>query len=389
MVELLGYAFSMLKKNCIYKQKQFTEGVCGFVLKHNVSFLLCRVALLAVLVNGGVLRAPVATAAEAVEKLGELEVSDLLLEPQFFYTEPKTGRFEIGNSLFSVRWLKDQYISGQITVGTKSLLGVPKRYSSETSEEIGLVEGFAQAETYWGRVRFGLIPLHFGYEGALAEGSLKFPRSLWYRERLLGLRDFGLSYAVDNEGFFSEWTIHNGESGKDLDNKAWFTARAGYEQEDFFVGLTGATGRTTQESTNPSGNRANLADGFVVSDPARVRMAGVFIGTHGPEISVAAEALVAENFQQVDFKSTGGHLDLIYDFAKHWTALARYDRYDPNGSEANDRLQEWTMGLSYKSNYETSAVYLYVTRLLREGADTSAHQFRIVWRLTPYIHHVR
>lgn len=320
------------------------------------------------------------------ERLGELELTDFLLEPSFTYSEPKSGQFEVGNSLLQATWKRDATISGVITVGNKSLLGIPARYEANPTNELTFVEAYGQADTTYGRFSLGLIPLPFGTERAGEEGHLRFERSLLYRKRLVGLRDIGATYQITHNGFFSEWAIHNGESGKDLDGQTWFTATWGWRGIHALLGFSGMTGRTTPQSTNPSGTNNTTTAALDVNRMAKFRAANFFYVWEGEPFSAKVEATLGETFQDLDrFKFNAGHVDLYYTTTPSFGFLLRYDTFDPRSDLQGDRIQEATVGIAWRSRYETSALYLYGTKVFQENVSPDVHRFMLTWRLTPYI----
>lgn len=331
---------------------------------------------------------PAGAGDRAFERLGDLQVSNFLLEPTFFYSEPQTGQFQPGNSLASISWYRDAIISGKITVGTKALLGQPARYGPASEQDLGIVEGYAQAEGYLGQARLGLIPLPFGLEGGDVEGHLRFPRSLIFQRRMIPLRDYGAGYAIDWNGFFSEWEAHNGEAGKDLDNQIWLTARWGWSPNARFrVGASGATGRTTVKSTNPSGTSSSTAAWIDVGQPSRTRVGNVFVDWNAAPIGLAAEATVGETAQDGNnLAFSGGHADLYWTITPEFAGLARWDQYGARSDRyGTDWAQEITLGAAFRQPYETSVIYLYVSKSMQKDVSPDQHVVRLVWRLTPYI----
>ena len=329
--------------------------------------------------------------AQGADRLGQLEVSDLLLEPTIFYGEPKVGQFQPGNSILGVSWIRDSVISGKIAVGTKALLGAPARYGSVNDQELGIVEGYAQADSYLGRVRLGLVPLAFGLEGGAVEARLRFPRSLLFQKRLFPLRDYGLSYAIDWNGYFSEWQLHNGEAGRDLDNQTWFTATWGYRPSaKFRVGASAQVGRTTILSTNPTGALSSSSAGLDVNQPSKIRAGNAFVDFTVGQVSVAVEATAGEIAQDPgpsggNSSFGGGHADAYWTFSEAFAGLARWDQYvAKSDARGTDWAQAATVGIAYRQPYETSVVYLYATKTWQKSAAQDDHSVRLVWRITPY-----
>ncbi len=178
------------------------------------------------------------------EDIGELKIHDLLLRPNFLLKEPTNGAFSIGESSFALRWELESKFAGVVRIGPRTLLNPLARYAPTVNSDIVLVEAFAEYNDPYGRFRFGRVPVEFGYEGRLWERELIFPRSLLFRNRAIMLRDVGGSYEISHNNFFTGFVIHNGESDSDQDGRIWYTARMGYREDKFEIGLSGQTGGT-------------------------------------------------------------------------------------------------------------------------------------------------
>lgn len=338
----------------------------------------------------------IAVPSRAQEKLGELGVSDIFIEPNFTYTEPRQGRFEAGNSYLAGEWKQELgeigasafvfNIKAVVKVGSTTLLGRPVRYEVISPDRFGLVEAYGQAETTYGRFRFGLVPIPYGLEGGDVEPRLVFPRSLFYRRGYIGLRDQGIAYRISNEGFFSDWTVHNGESGPDLDSETWFTARWGWRGlRSLTLGLSGSVGRTAPSSTNPSGGADSAVAGLDVNQPAKIRIANGFAAWETRALDIRFEAHGGTTRQgELDTNFTSGHLDVDGEVWNRLVLMARYDALDPDLSQAGDRIEEISIGIGWRSRDENSFLSLIGSKLTQEGLVPDAHQVRLIWRMTPF-----
>jgi hypothetical protein len=335
----------------------------------------------------------VSVSAQASELLGDLAVSGIFLEPSFTYSDNHQGSFQPGNSFIAATWTRDSEISAVLKVGSRSLINQPARYGSTDGSQIAMIEAYGQMATSYGRVRAGMIPIPFGVEGGDAEERLRFPRSQVFSRGLIGLRDQGLSYHISNAGYFSDWAIHNGEGGPDLDNELWFTMRMGWQGGRFFrLGISGQTGRTNPSSTDPGAlvpppytiNQAGMDQ----TKASKVRLANLFLDWEDDPTRLEFEMTTGDTIQDDDGGGTltygvrAAHLDYEYLRRDQWSALARIDTYDPNISAAQ-RTDQYTVGLSLKSKYETSALYFFVTDTLQENVPGNVYSFQLIWRMTP------
>ncbi len=320
------------------------------------------------------------------ERVGVLEVYDVFLEPQFRYFETRNGGFEAGNSLISFRWLRDESVSAVVTAGTDQLVGRPRRYRGGSEAGLALAEAYVETRSSLGDVRFGRVPLPFGTESGRGEARLRLPRAMVHRAGYLGLRDQGLSYAIENRGFSSEWAVHNGEGGPDLDNQIWFTSRWGWQGGDgLSLGFSGSAGRTTPLSTQDAAlSRSEAVAGLDPDRSSKQRFGNAFVEWDARPLGVVLEGTFGESEQAGSIRRLrSGHLDLFYALSRRWGLLARYDVLDPDGRVRGDRQDEATLGVSLGGAYGTSTVYVLGTRAHLQGAARARHEAMLIWRLTP------
>jgi len=340
------------------------------------------------------------------EKLGEWSLSDFLLEPTFTLTEPKRGFFGPGNSYLEASWRLDPMLSARIKIGSRALLGRPQRYGDVgNDDDLTMIEGYGQADTSIGRVRFGLLPLPFGLEGGDSEARLRLPRGLLFEERLVGLRDYGVSYHVSNAGFSSEWAIHNGESGPDLDNEAWLTARWSWRGSRFFrTGVSGTTGRANLAAA-PGSAPSPVPPGASSGPNARIRIADLFFEWQERPFAAEVEAAIGETRAGEDVATFRNlRVDLDFEILEGLATLVRYDTLGPgadsvgsttggtgggitggiaSGTGGGGKITEVSLGFAWRNRYETSVFYAIVSRVFEEGVEPDAHRLRLLWRLTP------
>ena len=330
----------------------------------------------------------IAYAGPESERLGHLEIADFYLAPTYSFRESRhLGSFDLGSSYVAMMWTRDPVISAVLKLGSRSLLGLPVRYGPNLNpEQVAVIEGYGQSNSDFGRFRFGLIPIAFGNEGGDVERHLTFPRSLVFQTRYMLLRDYGVSYHIANEGFFSDWTIHNGEGGPDLDNEIWFTGRLGWQSNrSFLLGLTGTTGRTTRLSTDPKGlGNAALPDaGIDVTQPARYRIVNLALEWFLRPLRLEAEGTAGEAIQGDNVvKMRALHTDLeLTTGPVNW--LARYEILSPRNDVSGNQIMEYSLGLSWHSRYDNSVLSLIGTKKVIENVSLDEHRALVMWRLTP------
>lgn len=323
--------------------------------------------------------------APAAETLGDLAVSGLLLEPSFTFQEPRRGQFAVGRSYLAVTWTRDPLVSAQIKLGSRSLIGKPARYGPAATDDIAVIEAYAQLDSSLGRIRGGLVPIPYGWEGADSEHRLELPRSQLFRNRIINLRDHGVSYHVSYEGYFSDWAIHNGEGGPDLDNDMWMTLRAGWEGARFLrLGISGSTGSTNPASTNLTPATWTSADaGLDITQRAKIRLANFFVNWEIQPVEVTLEGSGGNTLQDSgDRELRALHLDVNYVPNNSVSWLTRYDAFDPS-TNPDDRVDEYTFGIAWKGKYRNSVLYILGSKQVMENNPLSLHKAEIIWRMTP------
>lgn len=322
-----------------------------------------------------------ANAAILREDIGELKIHDLLIRPNFTLKEPTNGAFSIGESSFALRWELESKFAGVVRIGPRTLLNPLARYASTVNSDIILVEAYAEYNDPYGRFRFGRLPVEFGYEGRQWERELIFPRSLLFKNRAMMLRDVGGSYEIEHNNFYSGFVIHNGESDSDQDGRIWYTARMGFKEEKFEIGLAGQTG-----STKPLGTAAS-SDPLAGVDPtkdAKWRLAGLYTAFTRKQWEFVLEAYSGEREQD---KKTGrfatGHADLGFIFSKTFSTHLRYDMFDPNQRIDNDMERQASLALVFSNKTHSSNIIIVGTKVFEENKQIGNDEFRIIWSLSP------
>lgn len=315
------------------------------------------------------------------EDIGELKIHDLLLRPSFQLQEPSKGNFSIGESSFALRWELEQKYAGVIRIGPRSLLNPTARYRPTVNDDVTLVEAFAEYSDVYGRFRMGRIPIEFGHEGRLWERQLIFPRSMLYSKRVMMLRDVGVAYDLTQNSWYTGLSVHNGESDNDLDSRMWYTARWGFREEGFEIGMAGQAGSTQPASTKDS------ADTLAQVDPTineRWRMAGLFAAWTAKEWEWVIEAYMGELEQLGDTrKFAAAHTDYSYMFSKHFSAHLRYDYFDPYLRVDSDKETQISLALMQSNATHSSNIILVGTKDIVQGSSTHSDKIMLIWSLSP------
>lgn len=327
------------------------------------------------------------TPVSAEEVLGEMGVQRILLEPSFSLREPKRAEFVLEKALVGFRWKNDAYWWADVTIGNLELIGKPSRYGEELSG-LGLVEGYGEFASGIGNFRAGLLPIDFALEGGAREEQLMFPRSLIYQKRLLGIRDVGLNYFVNNGYAFTSLTVHNGEGGSDLDNRTWFTAKWAYIAKDQEIGISAQVGQTSPESTN-SVLDPTLDEFFTSTEKHKMRLSALYGERQYKQWSYGFKTYLAEilsdstNNNAKTLQFGGATLDLSFSYGSSADILLRYDEIRSYPLTGRHKEMQVILGLALHNWNETSSFLIYAIKNLSEVKEVSDDQLLLTWRYAP------
>ena len=316
------------------------------------------------------------------EKLGEVAVSDLYVEPQFILGEPRQGTLNLGDSFFGVAWKFDKHVRSTFQVGTPKGLNKPFFYGADANNTIALRQAYGSFSSDYGTINAGLIPITYGLEGGMHPAALNFPDSRIYSQKWIPKNDLGVGYEISHKGFQVEFEGHNGETATNSDNQTWMTARWTYRMEDRMrMGFSGITGRTTPDSTASTSTNVD----FDFNQPSRVRIGNAFVeGRLGSAWLLAAEYHLGSLEQNAIRKPVQGwHFDAKWQAFEQWAFLLRYEDFTRNTLNAQGQTLDASVGVAFVSPFHNYDVYLIGTRTDGEGKTTPSHQALLVWKLAP------
>jgi hypothetical protein len=328
------------------------------------------------------------------EQVGELKIEEVILKPQITTVEGGEGGAGLEAASVGFLWKMHDHLQAKVKIGSLTLLNRPQIFAQDDSldNSIGFYEAFGQFESLYGDVRFGIIPVGFGWNGTLSEGDIIMPRPQFFVRRWVGLRDFGASYDISYSGFFNRLTIHNGEGvDENPDNQMWMTNNFGWQNgQSFFVGFSGQTGQSNRESTED----AEVVDftGFDNEKWGKWRIGSLYSVIKNKGFSTTLE-LVAGERVQTDPDNDKKEVTEQY-FSTYWDVMAelnethaiwmRYDLLDPVKSDEEDQVTEVSLGWSIQNQFKTSTVLMLFTKRLEEPKDLPDDRFSISWKIRPY-----
>jgi hypothetical protein len=323
--------------------------------------------------------------ANADERIGTFTIDELRIRAALVDTENVGAQFDTIGSAVAFRWSKDQNFTAYMLLGSKKMRNLPVYYSAVNEDSLGMVEGYAEYSDYYGRFRFGLIPLNFGYDGVLKEHDQIFSRSLFYSARVISLRDEGASFYTETNGYFTQLAIHNGEIDTPSDGRLWTTGIWGFTNDrNIRMQLSLQSGYVKGElSINGTTKLAGVNNG----QTARWRNGLFFINWYPLNWNVVMELGGGE----MDQGDSHGRYDttlfeLSHQFSKYFTTGFRYNQMDPNRKIDGDTTTELSLVLAFKSIDNTSNFFLVGTKVIEESHQVPNDQLRLVWLLTPISH---
>jgi hypothetical protein len=321
----------------------------------------------------------------AVERAGVLSIDEVYLEPSYITRETEGGKFSLGQSSFSLKWEYKERYRARIAIGSLEERYIPQIYDQTIpSRELGAIEGYAEYDGIYGRVRLGLIPLNFGYGGFSSNHDLVFTRSAIYDQRIVARRDFGLSFMTSHNGFYTEIIAHNGELDQNAsDGDVWTTANWGWTNDrNMRAQLSMQVGRTTFEST--AAGESGLA-GFDPTTSALWKIVDFSLHWFPKRSEVVLQSTWGEAEQDnIKNSFSSNDLELVRMFSSRWGFGLRYNFFDENRKVKDDGVSNAAVALVSSTEERTSRVFLTYNRRTEEGEDIASDEFRLVWRLIPY-----
>jgi hypothetical protein len=321
----------------------------------------------------------------ADERVGRVRVEEILLRPSYFSQEKEGGEFSFEDSNATIEWRKDEHFSARLKIGSTLERNVPLYYvEAEPDDELGFIEAYAQYTGIYGHVRAGLLPLNFGLAGMRDDYDRIWPYTLLFEERVMGLRDYGLSYYTGHNRFYTEFVVHNGEVDlKPNDGNPWVTTRWGWQDENFQIQVSGQAGRTVKASTTAA---SQTIAGWDRTDNAQWRFVALSMQWRPRKWEVNFQATSGEAVQNdIDKTLALYQFDFIRYLSPRWGVGMRHDQYDQNTKAKNDRVSEESAMIFTKSADATSLLSIVFTKRLEEQNQVPNDKLWLQWRLTPFV----
>lgn len=315
--------------------------------------------------------------------MGKFRFSEFSLSPRATLQEPSSGGFELKESWIGFEWERDESLSGEISFGTSDLIAPAIWYPTPTTGQIQLVQAAVKAKSQYFDVRAGLLPIPVGYEGAFPEWEWSLPETRVRSRRWFSRRDYGVEIKAETKPFLSTITVHNGESGDNLDQKMWMAGLWRYlNSQGYGVLITGQVGRSDSRST--TGSLASAPeDGFLFdpADSAKFRHATLAVYRKWQRHLILAEMGRGEILQQ-DEKNpfAWGHFDVCANLGGDLNLLLRYEHSQSNTKNADTVVKSTGLGISVSSEDRLSMVTLWANKHM-ESPNIQNDQALLIFRL--------
>ncbi len=324
-----------------------------------------------------------ASSSYANERVGTFAIEDLRVRATLVSEEEDGGDFSLDDSAFALSWRKNKNLSAYFALGPELSRKLPIYYAEIPKDQFGIVEGYAQYEGVYGRVRMGLIPLEFGYDGVLEPHERVFLWALPYSRGLIGNRDYGANFYTEHLGYYTQLTVHNGEIDTPSDGRMWTSGNWGYTNgRSFRMQFSMQTGSVKGE-VSAGGN--NQFGGVVNGETALWRNALLFAHWYKRGWNVVLQSGGGEVKQEdLNGRYNMNMAELTRYFSKNFGVGVRYDQIDPNRKVDGDMQTETSLALVVKSDDSTSNLILSFTKSIEESNEMPDDQVRLAWLLTPY-----
>jgi hypothetical protein len=293
--------------------------------------------------------------------MGSFRFSEFSLSPQVRVEEPSQGGFELKQSWIGFEWKRDESLSGEMSFGTADLVRPAIWYPTKDGD-LALVHAALKAKTQYLDVRAGLLPIPNGFEGSVPEWELSLPETRVRRHRWFTKRDVGVEFKAETKPWLTTLTIHNGESGSNLDQKTWVTGLWRYLNPQGMGALaTASVGRTDARSTTLS--TAGSADEGFFFDPmvaAKIRQGSFALYRRWGRHLLLSEVGKGEILQNEDKHAfVWGHFDVCANLGGDLNLLLRYEQSQSDVSNTETIVRSTGFGFSVSSTDRLSSVTLW------------------------------
>ena len=321
--------------------------------------------------------------AAETERLGRFEISEFSLSPRLRLQEPGTGGFELSESWIGFEWTRDEDVRGVLKLGSSDLSAPAIWYTPQVRPSFGVSEAWMEGRSLYGDVRAGLLVVPQGFEGISPEWDSVLPETRARRKSWFVKRDFGLQFRWQRPHWDTSITVHNGESGDNLDGKYWVSGHWRYKDSDGNGALaTAGVGQTKSIAT--SGSNAALPENGFVFDPnadAKIRQTSLAIFRENKRNLFLIEAGKGEILQNEETNSFfWGHCDLVWNWGGDASLLARYEQDQPNQKDSSTIVKSSGLGFSLSSHDNLQSLTVFANHI-EEKPEVPSDELWMIFRI--------
>lgn len=301
----------------------------------------------------------------SLESLGTFKFNDFSLSPRLEVNEPSQGGFDLKESWMAVRWTKDEQVGGEFRMGTLDLMA-PAVWFQSKKEGLGLVEAWVEARSQFGKIKVGRLPIPDGFEGSFEDGFWLMPYSQVRKKSWFFTKDEGLTYEAETKPWLTSLTIHNGESGKNVDGKMWLTSRFQWfdNSSGYGVLLTGSVGGTSALSTQTSLASSQELFQFDPNESSKIRYGTLSFFYLWKRNYWNLEGGRGDILQKEDkFPFAWGRFDVSWNLGSDLNLLARYEQTQSDLKNSQTIKKISGLGILLSSQDQRSSLMLFANRI--------------------------
>ncbi len=302
-----------------------------------------------------------------------LSMNDIFLQSQFRTGEPSYGILDNPQWRLGLESRFAQWIDIEGSFGSNQFLYRP-RWSFTPTESVNLIDLKGTLHTLIGDIYVGQFRIPWGLWGSIDEEQLWLPRNLLFEKGYFLLRDVGVGFHTNFEGYYMNLAAHNGEGAglSNYDNRMFVTGQWGYQGPaniDFGVGATAG--------------RLGIP---VATTETQIRGANAYFGFNIFGLGLQIEGSVIETHNETgNIDTVAWHADAQHPVSDRINLITRYEQLNPNSKTAANVLGRGYLGGEFHSRDNISRLFVYIIKNNESLIETPNDEFRIIWRITPPI----
>lgn len=296
------------------------------------------------------------------ERMGVFRFSDFSMSPRISVAEPSSGGITLKESWIGFEWVKDENLRAELSFGTADLRA-PAIWFSSDDQELEIIEAYVEGRSDYLDIRAGFLDIPHGYEGSVPEWEWMIPATRARRMGWFIRRDYGLEIKAQRGRFTTSFTVHNGESASNDDQKMWYTGLWRVQgDQGWGVLWTASFGLTTPVST--AGSEA-ATEGFIFdkTKAAKIRMGTMALFRKWDRNFALIEYGRGDAIQnEIKNPYEWGHVDMSYNLSEDIHILGRYEKNHSNLKLKSTIKNSYGLGFAFSSKDRLSMMSLYVIK---------------------------